>query len=176
MRDGSGTPFAGSGGDVAVSGRRRGSGAKTATVARAPPSSCRAASTVSCRISSTVSVLDPRDLADLAVAAVHALEDRQALAQEVRGRLQRRVGQAAALPERRAQRRVVGFGEVEHAEVRGHGLAPDVIGGAELALATSGEVRGERSRVGRRQSRRPVRATLLHQRKPSGACDREGGR
>ena len=44
-------------GDVAVSGRSRGSPAKIATVARGTSTSARAASTVSCRISSTVSEL-----------------------------------------------------------------------------------------------------------------------
>ena len=60
-----------------------------------------------------VLVLEPGDLLDLGVAAVDALEGRQALAQEVLGRLQggvRRRG-APAL-EHAAQRGVVGLGEV----------------------------------------------------------------
>jgi hypothetical protein len=55
-----------------------------------------------------VLVLDPGNLADLAVAAMDALEDRQALAQEVRGSLQRGGRRSATGVERRAQRGVVG--------------------------------------------------------------------
>ena len=104
-------------GDVAVSGRSRGSGAKIATVERVPPISV--AGGVDRELEDLldgqrrverhrdvgqraqlldVLVLDPGDLADLAVAAVDALEDRQALAQEVGGRLQRRLRRPAAVP------------------------------------------------------------------------------
>ena len=55
MRTGPASPADRLVGDVAVSGRSRGSGAKIAIVERVPPIRSRAASTVSWRISSTVS-------------------------------------------------------------------------------------------------------------------------
>jgi hypothetical protein len=164
---------------VAVSGRRRGSGAKTADqVARGFDGELQDLLDGQGRVERDrdvrqraqlldVLVLEPGDLADLAVAAVHALEDRQALAQEVRGRLQRRLRRPVAVAERRAQRRVVGLGEVEHAEMGRDGLAAEVVRGAELALSTRREIGRERSRVGRREIRRSVRATLHHVRKPT---------
>ena len=105
-----------------MSGRSRAFGASTATLARAAPRISRAASAVSWRISSTVMrgvdghggvgqraqlldvvVLEPGDLLDLGVAAVDALEGRQALAQEVRGGLSvASVGRRAALEHARS--------------------------------------------------------------------------
>ena len=136
-RAGCGSPSASSGGDVAVSGRSRGSGAKIATVgagaadqrARGVGGELEDLLDGQRRVQRhrgvgqraqllDVLVLDPRDLAHLAVAAVDALEDRQALAQEVGRRLERRLGRPAAVRQRRAQRGVVGLGEVEHAQLR----------------------------------------------------------
>ena len=77
-----------------------------------------------------VLVLEAGDLLDLGVAAVDGLEGRQALAQEVGGRLQRRLGRLAAR-QRTAQRGVMGLGDVEHRHLRGDRLAAQVVGGAE---------------------------------------------
>jgi hypothetical protein len=99
-----------------------------------------------------VRVLDPRDLLHLDVAAMHGLEHRQALAQEVGRRVQARV-----VAQRGAQRRVVGLGEVEHAQLRGHGLAAEVVSGAERLLAPVGEVGGKGLAVARGERRSAVR-------------------
>ena len=109
-----------------------------------------------------VLVLEPGDLLDLLVAAVDALERRQALAQEVGGGLHgglRRLGRAAG--QRPAQRRVMGLGEVEHREVRRHRLAPEVVGGAQAELAAVVQIRGERRGISGRQRGRAVGALLL---------------
>ena len=109
-----------------------------------------------------VLVLDPGDLAHLAVAAMHALEDRQALAQELGGRQERRVGRPAALRQREPHGGVMGLGEVEHAQLRRHRLAAEVVGDAQLALAAIRQIRREGIRVPGRQLRGNVRPDLLH--------------
>ena len=111
-------------------------------------------------------VLDPRDLLHLAVAAVDALEDRQALAQEVGAGLQRVLGRTAAVGERLPDGGVVRLGEVEHAQVRGDRLAADVVGRAQLALAAVGEIGREGVRVRGRQLGGDVGPGLLHAAKP----------
>ena len=83
-----------------------------------------------------VLVLEPRDLLHLGVAAVDALEDRQALAQEVACGADGRLRRPDAPPASASRtRRVVRLREVEHAHAGGHGLAPEVVGDAEARLA-----------------------------------------
>jgi hypothetical protein len=97
-----------------------------------------------------VGVLEPRDLLHLAVAAMDALERRQALAQEVRRRLQRLLGQRRP-GQRGADGAVVDLGEVEHAQVLRHRLAAEVVRRAERLLAAIGQIGRERLGVPRRK-------------------------
>ena len=184
-RAGSVSPSAGSGGEVAVSGRSRGSGAKIATVARVAAD--QRAGGVGGELEDLldgqrgverdrgvgqraqlldVLVLDPRDLLHLAVAAVDALEDRQALAQEVGAGLQRVFRRTAAVGERPADGGVVRLGQVEHAQLRGDRLAADVVGRAQLALAPVDQIGREGVRIRGRQLGGDVGPGLLHAAKP----------
>ena len=161
----------------------RGAGDADDRAAPCRPCSWRISSTVSDRLMateasasarscSTCSCSSARDLLDLEVAAVDGLERRQALAQEVRGRLERPSdGGPSASAARSA--RVVGLGEVEHAEVRGDGLAAEVVGGAQRLLAPVGEVRGERLAVAHGERRASVRP--FPGRHGAGSLSRVGG-
>ena len=71
------------------------------------------------------------------------------------------VGAAEPLLEHAAQRRVVGLGEVEHAQVRGDGLAPEVVGGAQTLLAAVAQIGREGAGVAGGEIRGAVTGPLL---------------
>ena len=166
-------------------------------VARAAWMTERAASAVCCRIASTVRlgvdrhrgigqraqlldvrVLDPRDLLDLDVAAVDGLEQRQALAQERRGGVERVLVARSAVAS--SSPLVVGLGEVEHAQLGLHGLAPEVVGGAQRHLGPVAEIDGERRGVAGSQAfslvTSPVPTIEGNLMTTNGCCDPTGAR
>ena len=63
--------------------------------------------------------------------------------------------------QRRPDGGVVGLGQVEHAHVGGHGLAAEVVGGAERPLAALGKIGREGVRIPNRQVR-GLGPSLLH--------------
>ena len=180
-RAGSASPSAGSGGEVAVSGRSRGSGAKIATVARRAAD--QRAGGVGGELEDLldgqrgverhrgvgqraqlldVLVLDPRDLLHLAVAAVDALEDRQALAQEVGAGLQRRVRRAD-----RRRRAPAGRRRGAPRRGRARSAARRRPGGRCRRPRPARARRGRRDRPRRRPHRRPPARGRRWSRPPS---------